>query len=230
MQDNFEYYYNQIPGGEPWRNNLVYTSLVNKDKTVFCQWFNNDSEYHKGMNQVDPALMKDKWQREMHFLSNMAWHNPDMVPKIREVNVPERKIYLEIDGPDLWQRSLNRACDFDAVLPDWQEQMLAILQAHKDLGWYKISLHPNSYFIVDGKLKSINYFFTYDDKEAPITVNSFLSHISEGRRIELKKHSDAMGIDWDKPAPIKDIQMLAFNSFSADYPKEFIERAKEIYV
>jgi len=220
-----------MPGKEPWRNNLIYTSLIDQNKTVFCQWYHNDSEYHQGMNEVvDQSLMEEKWLREVNYLTQMRNVYPDLVPKILNIKLDERKLYLEIDGPDLWQRSLDSNCSFDDILPDWQEQMLAIIQAHKDLGIYKYSLHPNSYFIVDGKLKSINYFFCYKDADGPITVNSFLSHVSHGRRIELKKHSDAMGIDWNTPTSLQQIQQLAFESFSADYPRDFIDKAKKIYV
>lgn len=227
----FEYYYNHAPGQPPWRNNLIYTSLISEDKKVFVQHYVNDSEYHMGMNEVvDPKLMNAKWEREIHFLHNMAHHYPEMVPKILKVDVPERKIYLEIDGVDLWQRSLDRNnCPFEEIVPDWQEQMLDIFRAYKAHGWYKYSLHPSSYFVVDGKLKSINYFFTYSSNEGPITVRDHLSHISEGRRAEMKPKTDAMGIDWDEPQTLHTMQMLAFESFRNNYPQEFIERAKEIF-
>ena len=29
---NYSYYYNQVPGELPWRNNLIYTSLISDDK------------------------------------------------------------------------------------------------------------------------------------------------------------------------------------------------------
>lgn len=227
----FEYYYNQAPGETPWRNNLIYTSLMSEDKKVFVQHYVNDSEYHMGMNEVvDPKLMTAKWEREIHFLHNMAHHYPEMVPKILKVDVPERKIYLEVDGVDLWQRSLDRNnCPFEEIVPDWQEQMLDMFCAYKAHGWYKYSLHPSSYFVVDGKLKSINYFFTYSSNEGPITVRDHLSHISEGRRAEMKPKTDAMGIDWDAPQTLHTMQMLAFESFRNNYPQEFIERAKGIF-
>lgn len=227
----FEYYYNQAPGETPWRNNLIYTSLISEDKKVFVQHYVNDSEYHMGMNEVvEPKLMTAKWEREIHFLHNMAHHYPEMVPKILKVDVPERKIYLEVDGVDLWQRSLDRNnCPFEEIVPDWQEQMLDMFRAYKAHGWYKYSLHPSSYFVVDGKLKSINYFFTYSSNEGPITVRDHLSHISEGRRAEMKPKTDAMGIDWDAPQTLQTMQMLAFESFRNNYPQEFIERAKEIF-
>ena len=225
------YYYNQVPGQEPWRNNLIYTSLMSTDKKTFVQWYHNDTDYHKGMNEViDPALMDEKWLREVNYLTQMRNAYPELVPTITNIDLTNKKIHLQVDGPDLWQRSLDSACTFDDILPDWQEQMLAIIQAHKNLGIYKYSLHPNSYFIVGGCLKSINYFFCYRESDGPITVNSFISHVSHNRRIALKQHSDAMGIDWDTPTSLQQIQQLAFESFSADYPRDFIDKAKKIYV
>ena len=231
MNNGYEYYYNNVPGDGLCRNNLIYTSLVNADKTVFCQWYHNDTEYHAGKNQiVDPKLMQQKWERELHFLHNMQYHYPDMVPEILEVSIPERKIYLKIDGVDFWQQKLDRACTFDEILPDWQEQMLAMFQAYKDHGWYKYSLHPSSYFVVDGKLKSINYFFTYSKNEKPITVRDHLSHISEERQALMTPITTAMGIDWDEPQNLQTMQMLALESFSNNYPRDFIDRAKNVFL
>jgi hypothetical protein len=224
-----KYYYNQIPGGDQWRNNLIYTSLINENQTVFVQHYVNDSDYHKGMNEViDPTLMESKWNREVVYLTNMSINYPDLVPKILDINFSERKLYLEIDGPDLWQRSLeNNNCSFDDILPDWQEQMLTIVDAHNKLGFYKYSMHPSSYFIVNGKLKSINYFFAHSARENTITIESFLSHISQNRRKELVKYSESLGIDWQTPTDLKVIQRLCWDSFRTNYPADFIEKAIE---
>jgi hypothetical protein len=226
----FEYYYNNVPGEGQSRNNLVYTSLISDDQKTFVKWYHNDTEYHQGKNQVvDADKMEEKWHREMHFLHNMQYHNPELVPEILEVNVPERKIYLKIDGPDFWQRADYLQENYIKVLPDWQEQMLAIIQAHKNRGWYKYSMHPSSYFVVDGKLKSINYFFTYDESDPGISISSVQSHISTQRQEQLKQFTDSRGIDWDQQYPHKFIQQLAFDCFSNNYPNNFIEQAKKIY-
>jgi hypothetical protein len=174
--------------------------------------------------------MGQKWDRELYFLNEMAFDHPDMVPKVLDVNATDQKIYLAIDGPDLWQRSLERVCSFDDVLPDWQEQMLAMFKVYKSKGWYKYSLHPSSYFIVNGKLKSINYFFTYADGEGPITVREHLSHISEDRQRAMKPITDSMGIDWDKPQSLLTMQLLALESFSDSYSREFINKAKNVFL
>ena len=225
---NYSYYYNVTPEYGAVRNNLIYTSLISEDKKTFVQHYVNDSEYHKGMNQVvDPKLMDEKWHREMHFLHNMQHHYPDLVPEILDVNVPERKIYLAIDGVDFWQRSLDGKCSFDEVLPDWQDQMLNIIKSHKAHGWYKYSMHPSSYFIVDGKLKSINYFFTYSSNEGPISIADHQSHLSENRQAELRKHVESMGMSWDKPQPLNLLEQLCWESFRTNYPADFVNKVQE---
>ena len=224
---DYEYYYNNVPGIGLTRNNLIYTSLISKDKKTFVQWYHNDTEYHKGQNEVvDPQLMDDKWHREMHFLHNMAHHNPDMVPEILEVDVPNRKVYLRVDGLDFWNRSNCTTENYDSVLPDWQEQMCNIVKAHKARGWYKYSMHPSSYFLVDGKLKSINYFFAYSSNEGPITIADHLSHIHSDRQAKMKVYTDSVGIDWNIPQSLDLLEQLCWESFRSNYPEDFIEKVK----
>jgi len=227
MHNNFSYYYNNVPNTGPCRNNLIYTSLISEDKKTFCKWYYNDTEYHKGQNQVvDPFKMDEKWHREMHFLHNMAYHFPDLVPEILEVNVPERKIYLRIDGSDFWERAGCDHNNFDHVLPDWQDQMLNIIKAHKSHGWHKYSMHPSSYFVVDDKLKSINYFFTYHKDEPNISIKDVESHIYSTRQDEMRKHLHILGIEWDAPQSWEIMDKLCWSSFSTNYPIEFIEKVK----
>lgn len=231
MSVQYEYYYNNVPGSGLCRNNLIYTSLISADKKTFVQWYHNDSEYHKGMNEVvDPGLMNIKWQREITYLTYVAKNYPGLVPKILDIDFLNKKVFLEIDGVDLWQRSLDNNCPYENIVPDWQEQMLMIFRAHKRLGLWKYSLHPSSYFVVDGRLKSINYFFTYQTGEGPITVREHLSHISEGRRTAMKPKTDALGIDWDEPQTLEKMQILALESFGDMYTGEFIERAKNVFL
>jgi hypothetical protein len=228
---HYDYYYNIMPDGEKWRNNLIYTSLISQDKKVFVQWYHNDTDYHKGQNQVvDPELMEEKWFREVNHLTQMRNNYPNLVPKILEIDLHKRKIFLEIDGVDFWQLSGPLKQDYDSVLPDWREQMFDIFKAHKSLGIYKYSLHPSSYFLVDGKLKSINYFFCYRDHDTEISLRSVMSHISESRQADLFPKMAAMGIDVDKPTAFKDIQQLAFESFKTNFPADFMDECKNLYV
>jgi hypothetical protein len=229
--EHHNYYYNNTLEHGLVRNNLIYTSMISKDKKTFVQWYYNDTEYHQGKNQIiDPALMNDKWARELCFLQRMADHRPDLVPEIKDIDLINKKISLKIDGVDFWQQSLDRNCSFDAVLPDWQEQMLDILQAHRDLGFYKYSLHPSSYFVVEGKLKSINYFFCHTEDEVEVPLSHFRSHISLDRQAKLEGYFAAHNLSWDSVLPYRTLQMMTFESFRSNYPDEFIEKAKQIYV
>jgi hypothetical protein len=223
----YEYYYNNVPGVGQCRNNLIYTSLISTDKKTFVQWYKNDTEYHKGQNQVvDPAKMDEKWLREVNYLTQMRNTYPELVPVIKNIDMDNRKLFLEIDGVDFWERAGCDMAHYDSVLPDWQEQMLAIITAHKERGWHKYSMHPSSYFVVDGRLKSINYFFTYRDTEPNISIKEVESHIYSTRQDEMRKHLSSLGIEWDKPQPWDLMDQLCWNSFSINYPVEFIERVK----
>lgn len=227
MDKKFNYYYNNVPGRGPCRNNLIYTSLMSEDNTVFVQWYHNDTEYHKDDNQVvDPAKMEEKWLREVNYLTQMRNIYPELVPRIIEIDLKAHKLYLEVNGPDFWERSSCDMANYDAVLPDWQDQMIEIIKAHKKLELHKYSMHPSSYFIVNGKLKSINYFFTYSNKEAIISIAEVESHIYSTRQDEMRKHLSKLGIEWDKPQPWNLMDQLCWSSFSTNYPAEFIEKVK----
>lgn len=224
---SYRYYYNNIPGKGPCRNNLIYTSLISEDQKTFVQWYHNDTEYHKGENQVvDPDKMEEKWLREVNYLTQMRNKHPELVPVIKNIDLASRKLYLEIDGPDFWELSGCDQANYDSVLPDWQEQMLNIIRTHRSMGFHKYSMHPSSYFVVDGKLKSINYFFTYRETEPNVSIQDVESHIYSTRQDEMRKHLSSLGIEWDKPQPWTVMDQLCWASFSTNYPADFIERVK----
>jgi hypothetical protein len=220
----YDYYYNNVPGDEPCRNNLIYTSLISEDKKTFVQWYYNDTGYHKGKNQVvDPALMEEKWEREVKFLKIMQESYPMHIPLILDIDYSEKKIYLQVDGPDFWELSNCTTSNYDKVLPNWQEQMLDIIKSHKSLNLFKYSMHPSSYFIVDGKMKSINYFFTYNKDEPYFSLKDVESHIYSERQDELRKYIGGLGIEWNIPQKFETIEELCWNSFRKNYPNEFVE-------
>lgn len=224
----FEYYYNNIPGEGLCRNNLIYTSLMSDDESTFVQWYYNDTEYHAGQNEViDPTKMEEKWQREIKYLSVMNQHYPDLIPEYT-IDHKEKKIYHHVEGKDFWNRAGCLTENYDNVLEDWREQMLEILQAHKNLGLHKYSMHPSSYFVVNNRLKSINYFFTYHQSEQNVSIKDVESHIYSSRQDEMRKHLMSLGIEWDKPQPWKVMDALCWNSFRTNYPDDFISLALNV--
>lgn len=227
---NFNYYYNDVPGKGLCRNNLIYTSLISEDKEIFCQWYHNDTEYHKGMNKVvDPNKMNEKWLREVHYLTLMQKHYPQHVPTIINIDDGNRKIYLEIQGSDMWDQAGCEGNDYSSVVSDWQEQIIEIEEAHKSLGFYKFSFHPSSYFPVNGKLKCINYFFCYDYKEETLLFSDIESHLSDDRLESAYALFKNNGIDVSQPMPLSNVQKLVFESFRSNYSSDFIQRMHSLY-
>lgn len=227
----FNYYYNCVPNKGYCRNNLIYTSLLSDNQKIFCQWFYNDKTYHKNQNQVvDPSLMDEKFKREVNGLNYMKNNGfGDMIPSF-DINKKERKILLSVNGPDMWELAGCQGKDYSHVVPNWGEQMLDIIHAYKKIGMYKFSLHPSSYFVINGKLKSINYFFSYlDIYDKHITLESVFSHISKDRQKDLYEKTKKLGIDVTKPEPLSKIQLLAFESFKTNFNENIMEAAKEIY-
>lgn len=226
----FEYYYNHVPGKGNCRNNLIYTSLISKDKKIFCKWFYNDKVYHHNQNEViDADLMDFKWHKELEFLTYMSKNYPQHVPEIIEIDHTNKKLYLSISGTDLWEQAKCSGRDYSKIVPDWQDQMLDILQAYLKSGFYKYSLHPSSYFVENGKLKSINYFFCYWQDEPEISVNDVLSHISKERQEQLFLKMKEFGISAEENRPFLEFQLLALESFRSNYSDDFIDKAKQIF-
>jgi hypothetical protein len=168
--------------------------------------------------------MDEKWERELKYLQLMRGAYPNLVPKVLDIDMKNRKIYLEIDGTDFWDRAGCSSSNYDKVLPDWQDQMLDIIRAHKSLGLHKYSMHPSSYFVIDGKLKSINYFFAYKNNEPNISIQEVESHIYATRQEEIKKNVSNLGIEWDKPQSWATLDKLCWESFRTNYHSEFIEK------
>jgi hypothetical protein len=184
-----------------------------------------------GKNQiVDPALMEEKWQREIKFLCLMNDHYPDLIPEILDIDQENKKIYLRIDGVDFWQKHYDENCTYEDVLPDWNSQMLNMLTAYKSLGFYKYSLHPSSYFVINGQLKSINYFFCHDKSEPEVPLEVFKSHISLDRQAKLEAFMNLKGIGWQSVVPYKQMQLICLESFRENYTGNFIDEAIKLFV
>ena len=138
-----------------------------------------------------------------------------------------QQIYFEIQGDDFWEQSHGKK--YEDVVPRWQEEMLYMLETHKKLGIYKYSLHPSSYWVIDGELRNVNYFFAYREDEAPITVHEHLSHISKERQKELMPKMKKMRIKATKSYSFHKLQVLCLESFRNVYPDSFIDKAISIY-
>ena len=225
----FEYYYNHVPGVGLCRNNLVYTSEIDRQNNLFSVHYTYDQQYHKNQCLSESAL-QSKWKRELEFTNQMTAKFPYHILKIAELDEHNRRIVFEIEGEDFWQQANCNQDNYSNVLPDWQEQMIDILKDYRRAGIWKYSLHPSSFFVVDGKLKSINHFFCYNDTEPRVAITDVLDHISEDRKNKLLEYLQENHVGINQQASFDFYAQICLDSFKSNYPINFIEEAKQIYV
>lgn len=220
-----KYYYNTVPGIGKCRNNLVYTSFVDNNQFV-CN-YTVDQKYHNN-ECLDKLQLDEKYSRDKKFTMLFAKYFPQHLPKIIDCN--DNKIVFEYVDVDFWQQANCNADNFSKVLPDWQEQMLEILAAYRSCNIWKYSLHPSSYFVIDGKLRSINHFFCYSGDEELITISDIMNIISKDRKQKLLNFCTAKNINVNDKLPFSVYGQIALESFRSNYPDDFIDKAKQLYI
>jgi hypothetical protein len=225
----FEYYYNRVPNQGLCRNNLVYTSTIDRSNNLFCVHYTVDQVYHNNECLNEHAL-KEKWKRELKFYTKFSNAFPQHTLQIHEIDDYNQKIIFKIQDNDFWELSECNQDNYKKILPDWQEQMLEILTAYRRCGIWKYSLHPSSYFVVDGKLKSINHFFCFSNNDPEISILEVLNIISNNRKQKLFDYMQANSIDSNQKFPFNFYGQIALDSFQSNYPSEFINHAKRIYI
>jgi hypothetical protein len=91
----------------------------------------------------------------------------------------------------------------------------------------KLSLHPNSWTVRDGVLVPFNWFYCYDTDTGTDSFENMSIQISQGRKENVYPILEKFGIDWEEQYSVKKLQLVAFNSFRNNYPKELIDRIIE---
>jgi hypothetical protein len=220
--NDWDLYYN-LEGEEYVRANLVYTPYVSPDKKTICMSFNRDRVYHKNEHENilwTDEMLTDRFSKELEFHTLASNTIPTL--KLLDVDTVDRKIFFEWHRDDFLMQGL-KAGGYNKVLPDWQEQWLELIKNMRDVGIYKISLHPNSWIAHQGQLIPWNWFFCYHRDSEPVTFRSLLPQISAGRLEKLVGVLADQGVDLDTACSPHLMQRIAFNSFRYNYPKELID-------
>ena len=90
---------------------------------------------------------------------------------------------------------------------------------------YKISLHPNSFIAINGKLHAFNWFFTFENTEPDTTLRTYLPQISTERFEKLEPFLKQFEVTLDNPLSYRKMQELALNVFVSNYPKDLLDEA-----
>lgn len=219
----WDLYWN-IEGTNSFRANLVYSAYRSPDKKHFCQWFIRDPKYHTDLTenaQWTDELLEDRFYKELRFHAIASQHMPTL--KIVEVDEAQRKIIYEWPGDDFLMQS-HYAGSRETVLPDWEDQWIALIEKMWNANITKLSLHPNSWTVAGDTMIPFNWFYCYDTDTGVDSFDNMNIQISSGRKENLYPILQKFGIEWDKLYPVKQLQLIAFNSFRKNYPTELIER------
>jgi hypothetical protein len=215
---NWHFYYN-LEEQEQVRANLVYTPYISEDNKTLCMSFNRDPGYHPEDSAWTEQDLEDRFLKEILFHERAEAVMPTL--QLLDIDMPNRKIFLEWHGDDFYMQAI-KAGSYEAVLPNWQEQWTALIKQMWSANIVKISLHPNSWTVKDGTLIPFNWFYSYDMFDQAV-IRDMLKQISPNRQDKMLVELDKAGLNLDTPYPIKELQIVAFNSFRSNYPAELID-------
>jgi serine/threonine protein kinase len=153
---NWDYYYKMTPAGNLRESNLLYTPYINPERDTMCIHYALNSDYQT-KQQATQEVVDFFFQRELRFLKELK--HLSCTPTVLEVNEEEQKILIEFPGETLSQIINDPNRNIDKELPDWEQQVVGVLQELKDNGYLKVSLYPHCFFITeDKKVKTLDYY------------------------------------------------------------------------
>ena len=231
MQDlsTWTYHYDTQENGQPMRSNLVYTALINPERTQMCMEFIRHPEYHNKDVENErwtDSMLEERFRREIKF-HTLAKSLGIPTLDILDIDYPNRRIFIEWFDNDFYSLG-QRAGSYDKLLPGWDEQWLNIMSTLWNNNMYKISLHPNSFAIKNNKLVAFNWFFTFNGDEQPLTLKELSAQISTERMDKLQPVMDMYDVTVDTLIPVATLQAIALTVFKSNYPHNLMDNAKTL--
>ena len=157
IMDNWKYYYKMTRGNTWDTTNLLYTPIVNPGETIMCMQYDENSPYQKN-KRLTKEVVDFFFEREVKFLTKFQGYN--WAPKLLDVNVDTRSVFVEFDGTNTINRILmTEGRDLDVEYPDWKTQMFAFLSDLTQAECYKMALYPHCFFFDRNKqLKTFDFY------------------------------------------------------------------------
>jgi hypothetical protein len=162
---NWKYYFKLLSDGYPAESNLLYTPTMNPEGTVMCMHYCSDPQYRTQDSRISEDVIDWFFNREVKFLKELA--HLDATPEVYDVDIKNRKIFIEWNKETLSQIVFDPNRDLDQELPDWKDQIRKILTDIKKEDCWKMSLYPHCFYISkDKQLKTIDYYSVvpYDER------------------------------------------------------------------
>jgi hypothetical protein len=143
--------------------NLIYAPSM-KDN-VLCMDFADDG-YHK--NPLSTKIRDYFFEREIFNLEKFK----DYVWCPKVLDIQGKKIFVEFGKETLNNIVLDKTRDIDHECVNWQEQIRSIVDDIKQQQYYKVTLYPHCFFILNGTIKTIDFYgcVTFEDRMMPLDI------------------------------------------------------------
>jgi hypothetical protein len=149
------YLYKTVNGNKECTTNLLYTPLLNHDKTILCMLWDAKSEYQKDRELTD-ELVDFFFEREISNLIN--FQGRPWAPKLIGFSKSSKQVFIEWNNKSLNQIIFDDN-NLDELCPDWKEQISVILTDIVSLGYYKMALYPHCFYLdSNNKIKTFDFY------------------------------------------------------------------------
>ena len=156
--------------------NLVYTPLVNKEKTIMCMNFDHTHPYQNEMVSSflpqRPYYTKDTvkffFDRELKYIETFR-HLP-WTPNYLEIDYINQRVFFEWPGESCNALVCNNI-DIGRYCNNWEDQLEKIVSDILSNDCYKLTLYPHCFFIQDGILKTFDFYACADIDDPHIDIN-----------------------------------------------------------
>jgi len=179
--DNWKYFY-KIVDGQPNTTNLLYTPLVNNAGSVMCMLWDENSPYQEN-TKLTTELVNFFFEREVKYLT--ALQDKPWVPKLIDIDLKDRKIFIEWNKETLNTIIFTPGRDLNKECPSWKEQIFEILKDVLESGYYKMALYPHCFFIdTNGNIKTFDMYSTIERSHPFIErklIEGMIGEQSQGR-------------------------------------------------
>jgi hypothetical protein len=118
--------------------------------------WDENSPYQEN-KRLTADLVNFFFEREVKYLT--AFQGRPWVPKLIDVDLTNRKIFIEWNRETLNTIIFTKGRDLSKECPTWKEQIFEILKDVLDSGYYKMALYPHCFFIdANRRIKSFDFY------------------------------------------------------------------------
>ena len=155
--NGWEYFYKvDYRGGHKVTTNMLYTPMTNSENTLMCMLWDETHPYQVENTRLTKELVDFFFERELVHLTK--FQEFDWAAKLIDIDRNERKIFIEFTGETFNDILSNPDRSLDLECPNWKEQIFKILQDIVSLGYYKMALYPHCFFLVNGQVKTFDFY------------------------------------------------------------------------